>query len=89
MDSKSDDVRIGCVWTIINLIVTEETFDARGNTFLNAFLYSFSAECRKRGIVLRDLGIVEKLSQMKDQDSSLDVKERAKTALAHFDNLNI
>jgi len=30
MDSASDNVRIGCVWTIINLVVTEETLDARG-----------------------------------------------------------
>jgi hypothetical protein len=40
-------------------------------------------------MVLRDLGVFDKLVQMKDNDSSLDVKERAKSALAHLDGLNL
>jgi hypothetical protein len=40
-------------------------------------------------MVLRDLGIFDKLVQMKENDSSLDVKERAKSALAYLDGLNL
>ena len=87
MDSPSDNVRIGCVWTVINLIVTEETFDARGSSWLH--WNSPLVECGTRATVLRELGIFDKLIRMKDNDSSLDVKERAKSALAHLDGLNL
>ena len=84
MDSPSDMVRIACVWTIINLIVTEETTDARGipsNDETN------SAECLNRANILRNLGVFDKLLKLKENDSSLDVKERAKSALAHLESL--
>jgi hypothetical protein len=87
MDSQSDNVRIGCVWTVINLIVTEETFDARGGPYFCTLLSS--AECRNRASELRDLGVFDKLMKMKEVDTSLDVKERAKSALAHLDSLNL
>jgi hypothetical protein len=85
MDSQSDNVRIGCVWTVINLIVTEDTNDARGIPLNHANL----AECRNRATILRNLGVFDKLMRMKENDSSLDVKERAKSALAHLDGLNL
>jgi hypothetical protein len=47
------------------------------------------AECRSRAVVLSNLGVFEKLKRMKENDSSLDVKERAKSALAHLDGLNL
>jgi armadillo repeat-containing protein 8 len=89
MDSPSDNVRIGCVWTIINLIVTEETFDARCTSPRFHQMLTSLAECRKRAMALRDLGVFDKLVRMKENDSSLDVKERAKSALAHLEGLNI
>jgi hypothetical protein len=86
MDSPSDNVRIGCVWTIINLIVTEEDYDARGITFANTLN---EAECRNRATVLSHMGVFDRLLCMKENDSSLDVKERAKSALAHLDGLDL
>ena len=47
------------------------------------------AECRNRASVLRDMGVFDKLMKMKEVDTSLDVKERAKSALAHLDGLNL
>ena len=47
------------------------------------------AECRKRAAILRDLGIFDKLMRMKENDTSLDVKERAKNALAQRDGLGL
>ena len=47
------------------------------------------AECRNRAAVLRELGVFDKLTRMKDNDPSLDVKERAKSALAHLDGLHL
>jgi hypothetical protein len=35
------------------------------------------------------MGFFEKLMKMEESDSSLDVKERAKSALAHLDGLNV
>jgi len=46
-------------------------------------------ECRNRAKVLSEMGFFEKLMKMKENDSSLDVKERAKSALAHLDGLNL
>jgi len=123
MDSQTDNVRIGCVWTIINLIVTEETLEARGiflaipltlypNLLLSidyhSYLSSLSStsppisllllpyfpltllgECRARAVQLHELGIFDKLLLMKDSDTSLDVKERAKSALSHLEGLQL
>jgi hypothetical protein len=44
MDSPSDNVRIGCVWTVINLIVTEETLDARGSSLYSLAYFKLNAE---------------------------------------------
>jgi hypothetical protein len=87
MDSASDNVRIGCVWTVINLVVTEETLVARSSP--PAVFPLILAECRARAKTLKDMGFFEKLMKMKESDSSLDVKERAKSALAHLDGLNV
>jgi len=87
MDSPSDTVRIACVWTIINLIVTEDTVDARGS--FPPLPQLTKAECINRSNVLRGLGIFDRLKIMKESDSSLDVKERAKSALAHLDGLRL
>lgn len=87
MDSASDNVRIGCVWTVINLVVTEETLVARSSP--PAVITLILAECRGRAKTLKDMGFFEKLMKMKENDSSLDVKERAKSALAHLDGLNV
>jgi hypothetical protein len=35
------------------------------------------------------MGVFEKLVRMKENDSSLDVKERAKSALARLDGLSL
>jgi hypothetical protein len=35
------------------------------------------------------MGFFDKLMKMKEGDSSLDVKERAKSALAHLEGLNV
>ena len=89
MDSPSDNVRIGCVWTVINLIVTEETSDALGIIDCVPPMLTDLAECRKRATILRDLGVFDKLARMQENDSSLDVKERAKSALSQLDDLNL
>lgn len=47
------------------------------------------AECRNRAKLLSEMGFFDKLMKMKESDSSLDVKERAKSALAHLDGLNL
>lgn len=48
-----------------------------------------TAECLSRANILRRLGIFDKLLRMKENDTSLDVKERAKSALAHLDGLRL
>jgi hypothetical protein len=47
------------------------------------------AECRSRAETLSGIGFFDKLMKMKESDSSLDVKERAKSALAHLEGLNL
>jgi hypothetical protein len=86
MDSPSDNVRIACVWTIINLIITEETVDAKG-TLLK--VKADIAECLNRANILTNLGVFDRLVNLKENDSSLDVKERAKSALAHLEGLRL
>ncbi|KAJ5693246.1 hypothetical protein N7462_002669 [Penicillium macrosclerotiorum] len=60
------DVRVNCVWVVINLIYEEDSTDREG--------------CRQRAAQLRALGIIERLASLED-DSDLDVKERTKTAV--------
>jgi hypothetical protein len=46
-------------------------------------------ECRARAVQLHELGIFDKLLRMKESDTSLDVKERAKSALSHLEGLQL
>ncbi|KAJ6171465.1 Armadillo [Penicillium chermesinum] len=65
-DHPSRDVRVSCVWLVINLIYEEDTTDFEG--------------CRERAIKLKSLGIGERLSSLAE-DPDLDIKERTKTAV--------
>ncbi|KAJ5899799.1 hypothetical protein N7495_004543 [Penicillium taxi] len=57
-------VRVNCVWTVINLLL-----DDHGDP----------AGCRERASRLKALGVNERLASLKD-DTDLDIKERTKTA---------
>ena len=67
------EVRLACVWMVINLTWAAEGDAQRGL-------------CLRRAQVLQQLGFVEKLQRL-HHDSSLDVRERAATSLAHMDEL--
>ncbi|KAJ5653182.1 hypothetical protein N7490_000185 [Penicillium lividum] len=60
------EVRVNCVWVVINLIYHENQADREG--------------CRERATRLKALGIVDRLASLKD-DPDLDIKERTKTAM--------
>jgi hypothetical protein len=96
MASQADTVRIACLWTVINLIVPDESTSTEGplpnpppqpapptRTSLTV------EDCLSRARILRHLGFYERLGRIKDEDTSLDVRERAKNALAHFDALGL
>jgi hypothetical protein len=59
------DVRINCVWVVINLTYEDDVSDHDG--------------CRERAFKLRSLGVMERLTSLLD-DPDLDVRERTKTA---------
>ncbi|RHZ56482.1 hypothetical protein CDV55_105938 [Aspergillus turcosus] len=59
------DVRINCVWVVINLTYEDDVSDRDG--------------CRERAFKLRSLGVMERLTSLLD-DPDLDVRERTKTA---------
>lgn len=59
------EVRVSCVWVVINLIYEEDQTDREG--------------CRERAARLKALGISDRLASLED-DSDLDIKERTKTA---------
>ncbi|KAJ5928088.1 hypothetical protein N7466_007044 [Penicillium verhagenii] len=59
-------VRVNCVWVVINLIYHENQSDREG--------------CRERATRLKALGIFDRLVSLKD-DPDLDIKERTKTAM--------
>lgn len=67
--AESEEIKIGAVWTIINLTWQEDEATA--------------SERRARINVLESLGFKQKLREM-ESDRSLDVRERVKTALAQL-----
>lgn len=66
------EVRVNCVWVIINLIYEEDQSDREG--------------CRERAAQLRHLGVADRLASLED-DSDLDIKERTKTAVHLLNSL--
>lgn len=66
------EVRVNCVWVVINLVYEEDQSDHEG--------------CRARATRLKELGIIEQLASLQE-DSDLDVRERTKTALHLLDTL--
>ncbi|PYH42630.1 armadillo repeat protein [Aspergillus saccharolyticus JOP 1030-1] len=62
---KTRDVRINCVWVVINLVYQDDAGDREG--------------CRDRAIRMRTMGVLERLASLED-DPDLDVRERTKTA---------
>ncbi|KAJ5477329.1 hypothetical protein N7539_007473 [Penicillium diatomitis] len=65
------EVRLNCVWSIINLIYMEDSSDRDG--------------CRSRASRLKTMGISDLLARL-ENDPDIDVKERTKTAV-HLMNL--
>ncbi|PYH83904.1 armadillo repeat protein [Aspergillus uvarum CBS 121591] len=59
------DVRINCVWVVINLVYQDDSSDREG--------------CRDRAIRMRTMGVMDRLASL-DDDPDLDVRERTKTA---------
>lgn len=59
------DVRINCVWVVINLVYQDDSSDRDG--------------CRDRAIRMRTMGVMDRLASL-DDDPDLDVRERTKTA---------
>lgn len=60
------EVRVSCVWVVINLVYKEDQSDHEG--------------CRERAARLKELGVIERLVSL-EEDSDLDVRERTKTAI--------
>lgn len=60
------EVRVSCVWVIINLIYEDDPSDREA--------------CRERASRLKALGITDRLNSLQE-DSDLDIKERTKTAI--------
>ncbi|CAI7640555.1 unnamed protein product [Penicillium bialowiezense] len=67
------EIRLNCVWVIINLIYEEDQNDRDG--------------CRERAARIRSLGFADKLVLLED-DPELDTKERTKTALHLLNKLS-
>ena len=65
-------VRVNCVWIVINLTDEDEQSDRE--------------ESRERALELRSLGVADKLRALRD-DPDLDVRERVKTALHQVNSL--
>ena len=66
------EVRVCCVWVVINLTWHEAPED--------------KMQCRARAKELRDLGVLKKLEEL-ENDMELDVRERTKTALHQMADL--
>jgi hypothetical protein len=66
------EVRLNCVWIVINLLYVEDASDRDG--------------CRERASQLKALGIADRLASLQD-DPDLDVKERTKTAVHLMNSL--
>ncbi|KAF3003004.1 hypothetical protein E8E13_005753 [Curvularia kusanoi] len=67
------DVRLGCAWTVINLVWVED--------------HTEEGPTRERARILRDMGFEAKVNEM-TRDPDLDVRERAKTATDVLARLN-
>lgn len=65
-DHGNRQVRVNCLWIVINLTCEDNPNDRTG--------------CQERAIKLRNLGVLEQLIAL-ENDSDRDVKERTKTAL--------
>ncbi|EEQ90655.1 hypothetical protein RJZ56_003295 [Blastomyces dermatitidis] len=65
-NNPDKQVRVNCVWVVINLTIADDQMDHNG--------------CRERAIKLKGLGVMDKLLSLEDDPES-DVKERTKTAL--------
>ncbi|GMH43090.1 hypothetical protein BSKO_11012 [Bryopsis sp. KO-2023] len=74
---EDKDVRVSAVWCIINLTWRDE-LPMPGTS---------AEQARSRARVLRDIGIEEELHEMVD-DPELDVRERVKTALGFFKDID-
>ncbi|WEW61774.1 hypothetical protein PRK78_007270 [Emydomyces testavorans] len=59
-------VRVNCVWVVINLTFEDDQSDHNS--------------CRDRAVRLRELGVLEQLGRL-EEDPESDVRERTKTAL--------
>lgn len=70
---KDTDVRISATWCIINLIWRDEL----------PLSDTSSEQARARARLLRELGIEAELHEITD-DPELDVRERVKTAIGFF-----
>nr|KMM64038.1 armadillo repeat protein [Coccidioides posadasii RMSCC 3488] len=68
----SKEVRVNCVWVVINLTVEDDQRDR--------------PTCRERAAKLRELGVLEQLVRLED-DPECDVRQRTKTALDLMGNL--
>ena len=66
------EVRVNCVWVVINLIYEEDQSDHEG--------------CRERAMRLKALGVADRLASLQD-DADLDIRERTKTAVHLFNSL--
>ncbi|KAJ5738090.1 hypothetical protein N7493_001245 [Penicillium malachiteum] len=66
------DIRINCVWVVINLVYEDDHNDRE--------------ECRERAARLKALGVTDRLASLKD-DSDLDIKERTKIAISLLNQL--
>ncbi|OJJ35671.1 hypothetical protein ASPWEDRAFT_51655 [Aspergillus wentii DTO 134E9] len=66
------DVRVNCVWVVINLTYADSQSDKEA--------------CRERAMKLRSIGVLDRLSSLED-DPDLDVRERKRTAEFQITNL--
>ena len=66
------EVRVCCVWTVINLTWTDD--------------HSDKSHCKARAFELRKLGVLDKLHEL-ESDTELDVRERTKMAMVQMNDL--
>lgn len=66
-NNPDKQVRVNCVWVVINLTIADDQMD--------------HASCCERAMKLESLGVMEKLLSL-ENDAESDVKERTKTALS-------
>ncbi|KAK9465085.1 armadillo-type protein [Lipomyces arxii] len=91
MSHERDEVRLACVWFVINLTWAEEAGRGPGPEDEDEAMSAsgeihFTECCRRRAEVLVGLGLREMLEVLK-QDRVLDVREKTKTAVYQIENL--